>query len=99
MSFSFIVIDKQNKLNLNEFISYTNAYSQKYEIIYCSSIKNNDERIRNFVFSEHENTEKILNTVIEKCENNNIIIIRDINRPHISRCFIPVVQFYDLKIL
>ena len=33
----------------------------------------------NYVFSENENTERILNTVINKCEKNNIVIIRDIN--------------------
>ena len=39
MGFSFIVIDKQNLLNITEFISFVKTRVEEFEIIYCSSNK------------------------------------------------------------
>lgn len=79
MGFSFIVIDKQNKLNLDDFIQYATTKTTDFEVLYCSSKKIENNYVRNYVFSETENTEKILNAVISKCQMPNLVIIRDVN--------------------
>ena len=80
MNYSFVVIDKQNKLNINEFTAYISGLMlQDYDIIYCSTKEVEHDNIRNYVFDTTAQPEQILNTTIKKCEHDNIFVIRDVD--------------------
>ena len=80
-AYSLVVVDRQNLLDLNEFTKYLSKTLGEHEVIYCSSKGISEiENIKNYVFSETENTERILNAVIKKCSMSNIIVVRDVKR-------------------
>lgn len=80
MSYSFIVIDKKNELNLDEFINCCGEVCDNFEILYASSNSVNKENIKNFKFYENENSEKIINTLVKHSSKKNLIIIRDVSK-------------------
>lgn len=81
-SFSVVVVDKKNELELKQFIVFLNeVIKDSYEIIYCSGKSiTESEYIKNFVFDVNENPEKIINSVISECSAKNIIVLRDVNQ-------------------
>ena len=79
MTYSLILIDLQNKLNLEDFFLYMKQHGLFFETIYCSSKKMEvrGHNLKNFVFKQNENPEKILNTITKKCTQENIIVVRN----------------------
>lgn len=79
MGISFVVVDKENALNLKNFTKFCEKVAADYEIIYCSSkpVKNN--KIINYVVESTENTEKIINATISKATQDILVVIRDVN--------------------
>ena len=80
MTYSFLVIDKKNKLNLNAFNNFLKkSYKNNFEVLYCSTKQRAcPEGIKNYVFANEIDAEQILNKTIKKCSMDNICIIRDI---------------------
>ncbi len=78
MSFSFIVIDLDNKIDIKDFQNQIyNNYSD-YEIIYCSSKQiSNFQNTTTYVFDKNENPEKIINSVVMYANKSNMVVIRD----------------------
>lgn len=78
MSFSFVILDLENKLDVSQLQNFFSKNYAEYEIILCSSQNiNKVPNVYNYVFDVTENKEKILNTVIKKCSKKNIVVIRD----------------------
>ena len=79
MEFSLIVIDLKNLLNLDEFMAYIKALNINNEIIYCSSVKQAQEGIKNYVFNQNTNSEAVINAITKQCSKKCIVVIRDVN--------------------
>lgn len=77
MSFSFVMIDKKNTLDISSINSFINQNYSDYEILYCSP-KNgiNDANIRHFAVNDNDKIENIINSVVCKTTKQNIVVIR-----------------------
>lgn len=77
-SYSFVILDLNNKINISELCDFLNQNYSDYEVLYCTSKPtNNYLNVINYNFAENEDSEKIINSVIKFCEKNNIIVIRE----------------------
>lgn len=77
MSFSFIIIDLNNKIDLEKTLNEFEKNYTDFEVIYCSSAKiNKTKNVKSFVFDANENSEKILNAVTKEAEKKNIVVVR-----------------------
>ena len=77
MSYSFIILDLDNKLKLNDLNSFLAREYGDYEVHYCCSLNTQPiHYIRTYCFDKKENPEAIINRLINKCEKSNIVIIR-----------------------
>lgn len=77
MSFSFIIIDKDNSLDISNINEYIKQNYIDYEILYCSpQKKSNDINIRHFKIKNIDDTEFIINSIICKANKQNIVVIR-----------------------
>ena len=78
MSFSFIVLDLENKIDVNKFQSQISQNYTDYEIIYCSSKKvSSSPNFIPYMFNKDEESEKILNSVVMNTNKTNIVVIRE----------------------
>lgn len=78
MKYSVILVDLENKININECYNYYYQYLYTdFQIIYCTR-KSIDvpSGVNNYVF-DSKNIESIINTTVSMCEHNNIIVVRD----------------------
>ncbi len=75
---SFVLLDLDNKFNLADILGYIKLNYENPDIIYCSTQKVDNNEVRNYVFDKTANNESVINTIVKKCNYNNIVIIRDI---------------------
>lgn len=78
MSYTFIVLDLENKLDVNNLQNDFNKYYSDYEVLYCST--NLVVPIDNFVcytFDANQGTEEIINRVLMYGDKQNIVVIRE----------------------
>lgn len=78
MSFSIIIIDKQNKLHLDNYLANISKLNFHVETLYCSSNECKNENVNNYIIGSNENNEKIINSVTKFCKNKNIIVVRNV---------------------
>ena len=76
--FSVILIDIKNKLNIKDYLSFIKTLNGDFETIYCSSTPCNNAEIKNIIFQQNENVEKIINAVFALCNQKNVIVVRDV---------------------
>lgn len=77
MSFSFVVVDKQNQIDLAFLLAFLNKNYADYEVLYCSSQKmQQTDEVIPFCFKQEDDTEQIINAVVGYCEKQNIVVIR-----------------------
>lgn len=77
MSYSFVILDLSNQINLKEITSFLNDKIDDYEILYCSQTKiKKTKNVIQYLFDKNEDSEKVINFVVPKCKKNNIVIIR-----------------------
>lgn len=76
MSFSFIIIDLRNNLNIESIYNQLRHNYSNFELIYCSSKKVQNKNVVNYIFSADEKTENVVNTIIKYCTKTNIVMIR-----------------------
>lgn len=78
MSFTFLVIDLQNKVNLLELQNNIKQNYADYEIIYCSSkTTTNYDNVVPYCFDSNEDPEKIINSITKYCSKTNLVVVRD----------------------
>ena len=75
---SFILIDTNNSPNLQKAIDYIKLNYDEPDIICCHTNEEEYKDVRNYIFKKDENKEAILNTVAKKCENEHIVIVRNV---------------------
>ena len=75
MSFSFIVIDLEGKVDAGELQKLKIEYDN-YEILYCSPKSLNCENLVNYTVSGNEHIEEIVNGIMLKCKKDNIVLVR-----------------------
>ena len=77
MSFSFVILDLKNELNLSNVINTFNKYYKDYEIIYCATKQvEKIDKVKQYLFDDKECSEKILNTVLKYSTKTNIVVVR-----------------------
>lgn len=76
MSYSFVIIDLKNNLDIGNIYNQLCLHYSQFEVVYCSSKKSNISGIVNYVFSNAESTESVINSVVKHCTKSNIIMIR-----------------------
>lgn len=77
---SFVVVDRKQELNENDFFEFLNSNFEDYEILYCSTRKIENENVINYTFDKNIDTETIINTVTSKCLGNNIVVVRNVKK-------------------
>lgn len=78
MSYTFIVLDLKNKLDVNILQSDFNKHYSDYEVLYCSTKL--VVPIENFVcysFEENSCPEEVINRVLMYSDKQNIVVIRE----------------------
>ena len=79
-SFSFVVVDLNLKIDLAELLQFADSNYNNYEIIYCSTKCNKQhECLKFFKFATNVKVDEILNSVINECWYENIVVIRQID--------------------
>lgn len=77
MSFSFVITDLRNKLNVKFLAEQFNQHYTDYEIIYCSKKQINDAKnIYSIVVDDDYDENKAIDLVVKSCSKKNIVIIR-----------------------
>jgi len=74
MSFSFIVIDLEGKVDVGE-LQKLKIENDNYEILYCSPKSLNCENLVNYTVSGNEHIEEIVNGIMPKCKKDNIVLV------------------------
>ena len=76
MSFSFVLIDKENCLDISSINQYLMQYYSDYEILYCCKHAVQIQNLKNFVVNANDDVESIINSVVCNATKQNIVIIR-----------------------
>lgn len=80
MSFSFVVVDSINQIDLNSLNVFLQNNYTDYELLYVSSkAVPKQNNVKNFIVDTNEDTENIINAVISKCKKDNIVVIRQLD--------------------
>lgn len=77
MSYSFILIDLNNSLDIKDINSNLSKKYNDYEILYCSSKKCEMDNVISLVFDKDEDVESIINYAVAKITKNNLVVIRE----------------------
>lgn len=78
MSFSFVIIDKTNSVDITKTNEYLKENYTDYEVLYCSPKSTlNQPNVRYFTITPNDDTESIINSVISKATKNKIVVVRE----------------------
>ncbi len=76
---TFLVLNLDNKLNINKLASYIGENYSKYQIIIASTkFHGNIFNVDEFVFEE-DDQDKIINTLMQKVKGNKLVLARKID--------------------
>lgn len=77
MSFSFVVIDKQNAIDVNNLTTFLQNNYNDYELLYASTNAVSSQNcLKAYTISQSDDTESIINSIISKCTKQNIVVVR-----------------------
>lgn len=78
MSFSFVILDLKNKIDLSKVVNFFNKNYSDYEILYCTTKHvENINNVKTYLFNSDEDSEKILNSIIKHATKTNIVVVRE----------------------
>ena len=78
MTFSFVILDLKNEIEMPKVVNFFNKNYSDYEILYCAS-KHLEKmnNVKTYLFNHDEDSEKILNSVIKQATKTNIVVVRE----------------------
>lgn len=77
MSFSFVVIDKQNIVNVDNLITFLQNNYNDYELLYASpSATASQNCLKAYTILQSDDTESVINSIMSKCIKQNIVVVR-----------------------
>ncbi len=76
MSYSFLILDLNNEVNISSVNAELGNHFLDYEIIYCSSKKCNLNNVVSLEYNSAENQESVINDAVKHVSKVNMVVVR-----------------------